>query len=360
MKVLDRYLAGRFWSFWVPVAGGFLALFLVVEVFEKLRLILKYAPRPSDMALFFAARIPWMLTQILPMTGLLATAFALTGLSRRGELAALRAGGLSLRRLAVPFVGAGLVLTAGHAVLQELVAPRGFALAHEIKNVRIKGKSAASLARTTDVWLRVPGGFLHVDRIDPGADRLQGVEWVRVEGGAIRERLTAASARWTGETWVLEAGERRRFDAEGGFGAEPFESLAWDLGVRPEDLVIEDLSADALTWRDLRRRIERYRARGFDTLDLEVSLWAKTALPAATALLPFLGFAFCVGGPPRASGHRGFLAALGAAVAFGLAQAVFLALGRTGALPPPLAAWLPVAAFALVGAWRLRRAEATR
>ncbi|WP_025322168.1 LPS export ABC transporter permease LptG [Deferrisoma camini] len=357
MTVVSRYLARRFWGLWWPVAGGFLGLFLVVEAFEKLRLILKYSPRAADMALFFAARVPWMLTQILPMSGLLAAAFAVAGLVRRGELAALRAGGLSLARLSVPFVASGLLLAVGHAGLQELVAPRGFALARQVKNVRIKGRSEASLVRTTDLWLRVPGGFVHVDRLDPRTMTLTGVQIARVQGGRMRERVSARTGRWDGRGWVLESVEARRFRPDGTFETERLERSRRDLGLTPRDLTVEKVPMDAITWRELRRRIERNRRRGFDTLDLEVGLWAKTALPAATALLPLLAFSLGVGGPPRGTGVRGVLTALAAAVAFGLAQAVSLSLGRTGAVPPPLAAWAPPVAFALLAWWTLRRAE---
>ncbi len=357
MKVVDRHLAGLFWRVLAGTVTGFVALFLVVDVFEKLRLILKYNPQPKDMALFFAARIPWMLTQALPMAALLAVLGALALLARQGEITALRASGLSLRRLALPFAVSGLVLCAVHASLQELAAPRGFALAREIKHVRIKGLPARSLLRRSDLWLRTEGGVVHVDRIGRDEQELLGVQVVELQGHRVARHLEARRAVWSSGTWILEGVEDRSFGRQGSFALRTRDRMSYALGISPEDLRIERQPPEALTWREIRERIRRHRARGLDVTDLEVGLWAKTSLPLACAILPLLAFPLGARIRPRGGVARPVAGAVGLGFAYWVAQAAGLSLGRAGHLPPPLAAWAGPALFSVLAALLLLRSE---
>ena len=357
MKVVDRHLAGLFWRMLAGTVTGFVALFLVVDIFEKLRLILKYNPQSKDMAAFFAARIPWMLTQALPMAALLAVLGTLALLARQGEVTALRASGLSLRRLALPFAASGLVLCGIHATLQELAAPRGFALAREIKHVRIKGLPARSLLRRSDLWLRTDRGVLHVDRIGRDERELLGVQVVELEGNRVVRRLDARRAVWSGGGWVLEGVEDRSFGRQGSFAVRTRDRLSHALGVSPEDLRIERQPPEAMTWKEIRDRIRRHRARGLDVTELEVGLWAKTSLPFACAILPLLAFPLGARIRPRGGVARPVAAAVGLGFAYWVTQAAGLSLGRAGHLAPLLAAWAGPVLFSVLAALLLFRAE---
>ncbi len=357
MKVIDRHLAGQFWRWCAAATALFLALFLVVELFEKLRLILKYHPQASDMALFFAARTPWMLSQVLPMAALLATLLSLVVLGRHGEITALRAGGIPVTRMARPFVAAGLVLAAVTGLVQEVAAPRGFALAREVKEVRIKGRSPRSLLRTTDLWLRSGDRILHVDRLGASERELLGVQVAELRGHRIARRLDARRAVWADGGWVLEDVEERSFGEDGSIRSRREDRVPYPLGLRPEDLRIEKEKPEALSSVEILRRIRRHRARGLDTRDLEVGLWAKTAAPFTCALMPLLAFPFGLRSARRQGAGGAVVGTLALGFGFFLLQAVALSLGRAGFLPPPAAAWAGPAVFLALATALLARAE---
>jgi len=48
MKVVDRHLSGEFLRVFAISAGAFLVIYLVVDFFEKLRVFVKFDPRPCD------------------------------------------------------------------------------------------------------------------------------------------------------------------------------------------------------------------------------------------------------------------------------------------------------------------------
>ncbi|MHB8763029.1 MAG: LPS export ABC transporter permease LptG [Deferrisomatales bacterium] len=358
MKIVDRHLSGEFLRLFGFAVAAFLGLFLVVDFFEKLRMVLKYDAGAGDLALFFAGRLPWMAAQVIPMAALLSTLLSLVLLARHGEITALRAGGVSLRRLAVPYLACGLALSILGGLVQEVAAPRGFAFSREVQEVRIKGRPPSALLRSEDLWLRSGGRLLHVDRIAAGGSELVGVSVAEVEAGRLSRRVDAASARWEQGEWVLGEAEVRRFRPDGTFETERFGRLPYPLaGGGPEEFQISAFSPDEASWPELQRRIRRLRAQGLDTRDLEVGLWAKTSLPFAAAVMPLLAFPFGVRAGRRGGASLGIAVAVALGFAYWLVLAVGLSLGKAGVLPAPLAAWAGNALFTAAGAALLWRAE---
>ena len=357
MTVVDRYLARECLRLFALALITFVGLFLVIEFFEKLRMILKYQATLADSLLFFAARVPWMVSQVIPMAALLATVLSLTLLSRNGEITAFRCGGVPLRRLALPYLVCGLALTLVNGFIQEVAAPRGFAFAREVQEVRIKGKSPRSLLKTQDLWLRSGNNVVHVGRVEPEGTVLVDVTVAELDGSRVVRRTDARQARWNGERWLLVDAEIRRFDADGIPRTERVAEIPCTLEERPEDFRIAEVKADEESWADLKRRLERYRKQGLDTRDLEVGLWAKTSVPFATFLMPLLAFPFGVRAGRRGSTSAGIVLAILLGFSYWLVLAVGLSLGKTGVLPPLLAAWVGNMVFAVLGVVLLLRAE---
>lgn len=358
MKVVDRHLAGEFGRLFLVSALTFAGLFLVVEFFEKLRMFLKYDAGIGDALLYLGARLPWMLSQVLPMATLLATLLSLMLLAKHGEITALRCGGVSLRRLARPYLACGLALALGNAVLQEVAAPRGFAYAREVQELRIKKRPPSSLLRSEDLWLRSGARILHVDRVGPEEGHLVGVSVAEMDGSRLVRRVDAAEARWDGAGWVFLGATVREFHPDGTLTREARESLPYPLVERPEDFRIAEVRPDEESWAELRDRIRRFRAQGLETRALEVALWTKTSLPWVNVVMVLLGFPFAVRAGRRGGAALGLVASICLGFVYWLVLAVGIGLGNAGALPPALAAWAGHGLFGAVGAVLLWRAEA--
>ncbi|MDF1554374.1 MAG: LPS export ABC transporter permease LptG [Deferrisomatales bacterium] len=357
MTVVDRHLAGEFLRLFVLALITFLGLFLVIEFFEKLRMILRYQATLGDSLLYFTSRVPWMVSQVLPMAALLATVLSLTLLSRNGEITALRCGGVPLRRLVLPYLVCGLVLALCNGFIQEVAAPRGFAFAREVQEVRIKGRSPRSLLKTEDLWLRSGNNVVHVGRVEPEGTVLVDVTVAELDGSRVVRRTDARQARWNGERWLLVDAEIRHFDADGIPRTERLAESPCTLEERPEEFRVPVVTAVEESWAELKRRLERYRKQGLDTRDLEVGLWAKTSVPFAAFLMPLLAFPFGVRAGGRGGASAGIVLAILLGFSYWLVLAVGLSLGKAGVLPPVLAAWVGNIGFAVLGVVLLARAE---
>lgn len=359
MKIINKYLLKEFLKAFSGAFSVFMLLFLVVDCFEKLRMFLKYKPAAADIIVFFAARLPWMAGQVLPMAVLLGTLFSLIALAKNHEITALRCCGVSLKRASIPFLIAGFAISILSLFLQEFIAPPCFSLAMEIKEVRIKGKDPSKFLRELeDAWLRSENRFIHVDEIDPASNRLQGLDVGELEGARLKKRITAQEARWEKGRWILINAEIREFSQEGKMLLRKVTEFEYPLAENPNWLISAARKPDELSWKELGERVERRKSQGLRSIDMEVARWAKTSIPFASLIMALLGFPFAV-----KVGKRGGNIAVGGALTMALgfvywiAMAVGASLGKTGVLPPALAAWSGNIAFTALGMFLLFQSE---
>src|SRR5262249_5538452 len=77
------------------------------------------------------------LVMILPMALLLALLYTLTNHARHNEITAIRAAGVSMWRLCLPYLGVGLLATMASFALNELCVPNSADSAEQIRNRRV-------------------------------------------------------------------------------------------------------------------------------------------------------------------------------------------------------------------------------
>src|SRR5215470_2432580 len=104
MRLLDRYLLRELF---VPLAyclSGFLIFWVSFDLFSELSHFQEEKLKFSEIARYYAFKIPEFVVFILPITLLLALLYALTNHARHNELTAMRAAGVGLLRLGLPYL----------------------------------------------------------------------------------------------------------------------------------------------------------------------------------------------------------------------------------------------------------------
>jgi lipopolysaccharide export system permease protein len=120
-----------------------------------------------------------------------------------------------------------------------------------------------------------------------------------------------------------------------------------------EDFRAVSVEPEELSYGMLRRQIKDLRRKGVDTSESWVDLHLKLALPAASLVMMLLAVPLATVGTRLSS----FAASAGLGLALGFGYFVLLAfaraLGQSGALPPPIAAWAANATCALIAGYFL-------
>ncbi|MDQ6633050.1 MAG: LptF/LptG family permease [Verrucomicrobiota bacterium] len=134
MRLLDRYLLRELLVPFVYCLVGFLIFWISVDLLSQLSRFQESHLHLADVLRFYGVTAPEMLVVVLPIAFLLALLYALTQHARHQELTAMRAVGISLWRLSLPYFGVGLFLSLALFAINELLVPRSSEAAEEILN----------------------------------------------------------------------------------------------------------------------------------------------------------------------------------------------------------------------------------
>src|SRR5580700_12263042 len=112
MRLLDRYLLRELL---IPLGyclAGLLIFYLAFDLIGSLNSYQEHKLQFADIVELYVVKIPEILVFILPIVLLLALLYALTNHARHHEITAIRAAGVSLWRICLPYLAVGLALSA--------------------------------------------------------------------------------------------------------------------------------------------------------------------------------------------------------------------------------------------------------
>jgi lipopolysaccharide export LptBFGC system permease protein LptF len=183
------------------------------------------------------------------------------------------------------------------------------------------------------------GSIYHYGIFDSAHKMLSTVNVYRLMPGLWRlESQTYANSADYRDGWTARRGWTQDFVSvppkSRSFDAQPIELEP------PQYFATEDADEEMMTAVQLRRSVEELASSGFNYLPQQVALHRKIAFPFVTFVMTLLAVPFGV-----TTGRRGALygIGLGAVIAllYFLMMSVFIAVGKAGLLPAPLAAWTP-------------------
>src|ERR1700690_4308989 len=157
--VTSRYLLREFLSLFVPILLAFVILYLIVDFFDRLDTLLKNHAAPSAALRYFLLKVPLIVTQILPPAVLAAMLMSLGMLSRRNEITALRASGVSLVQTANPLIALAAVLSFGVLVWNETIVPYCTREYQYVNDIEIRKRPQRAILSDRDIWYHGADGF---------------------------------------------------------------------------------------------------------------------------------------------------------------------------------------------------------
>ncbi len=348
--ILDRYVLLRFLELAAICFGALLAIFVLIDVVDNLQWFTKYHSTLDEVLRFYSARMPLLVSRVVPMALLVAAALTVSLFGATGELVGMQASGISPLRIVLPILLASLVIAAAYQAIVDRVVPQSIARATQIKRFEIKGQ-----VERVSVWSWSHDHLYQADRIDPLAGVARGLTLYALnEDGLPVSRTDATEARYVGAgTWHLLDPKRVLVEPDGVriVPADAFVQLGDDLATERD--------GTQLSIGELQAEIRALEARDYDATSLRVDLQAKLAAPLACVLLPALALVFATGGPPSPSPAWALLVSVALGLGYAALSGLGVALGYRGAAPPLVAGWAPTAIFvltaALVAASRLPR-----
>ena len=140
MRLLDRYLLRELLIPFGYCLGGFLIFWTAFDLFLKLNDFQNAGLTLLEVGKYYMVQSPELLIIILPIALLLSLLYALANHARHHELTAIRAAGVSLWRLSLPYFAVGLILSGMSFLANELWVPDSA----DAARVLLEGRQAAT------------------------------------------------------------------------------------------------------------------------------------------------------------------------------------------------------------------------
>jgi LPS export ABC transporter permease LptG len=308
--------------------------------------------------LFFLT--PLYIYDLSPICVLIAVLANLGVLSKQNEVTAFRACGVSLFRLAMPILLVSVLFSGGLFAFDYYYLPAANRRQDKLRD-QIKNRPTQTYYRADRKWT-LGNGFrmYYYAYFDPTKKEMADANVYEIQPGTFQvvKQIRANRAHWNdfSHTWVFEDGWssdiRNNVQSRGDFQAKTFPEL-----VEPPEYFLQEFHLyTQMNFRELDQYIQDLRKSGYgyDTVEFEIQLYRKFALPLFALIMAMTGipFGFLVG-------NRGALTGIGVAIAIALSylltSKLFEKVGEINELTPAIAAWGPDVIFALAGMYFLLR-----
>ncbi len=348
MKLLDRYVAGRFFQFFFYSILASLAIYLVVDPIENLDKFLDKNIPYSEILRYYLLFIPYMLYMIYPVSVLLGTMFCIGGLTSSNQLMAMTASGVPLFRHLFHLTMIGFVLSTFMFWWGETVVPDMNRERLSIWRQQVKQRQDWRLTDQGQVYLQMgQDRVLHLDLYQPTKETGFGVDIYTFEQGRIARRLTAKKLIWFKDEWRLSNVIEREFTGSGERITQ-HATMGVKLNIVPSDMVELRVEPEEMSLQELLRFAHRIEATGGEAQRWWVDIHSKVALPFAGVIIILFGVP--VSAVRRRSGviFGVTISLLISFIFFGFMQ-VGKVLGYKEILDPWLAAWIANIVFFFIG-----------
>jgi lipopolysaccharide export system permease protein len=372
MRLLDRYLLRELLIPFGYCLIGFLIFWVSFDLFAELSNFQKLKLTAGDVLAYYVVKTPEMLVIVLPIAFLLALLYTLTNHARHHELTAIRAAGVGLARLALPYLGTGLLLSAAVFGMNERWVPPSLEVADQILarhqpdkpsalQRQWEGKLGFYNSRDRRWWIVEAYNLVTGDMVRPQ------VTWL-LPDGTWREILAERAARVDG-VWTFTNAHLLVYAATAGAVPEHSETelLPMPAFTETPEQIRSEIKINKLTsFRAVKKAqlsiseiLEYKRLHPGDRSKeamLDTKLHGRLAAPWTCLVVVLIALPF-----GAATARRNVFVGVASSILICFVYFVLLqlalALGTGGYVPPWIAAWSPNAFFGLGGVvmtWRVR------
>lgn len=340
ISVLSRYLFREFWGIFSLILIGFVGLYVIIDLFDRLNFFLRNDATAGAAIRYIAFKLPLIVTQMVPPAVLAGVLLSLGVLARRNELVALRASGVSLTRIARPMLITAAVISLVMLVWGETIVPLSMSRQQEVSLVEIRKQAPRTVLGDRATWFHGAEGFYHIDFIDRARQTLFGIVLYHVDSEfRLTQTTEIHSARWDADHWEISDAITRRVGPNLEVEVKSAPGDGFLRQEKLEDFLEVFREPEELSYIMLRERIEAMTRKGIDASSYLVDLHLKLAVPFMSFVLAAL--AVPIAARPRRHSSVAITLGIGIAVGFfyWLVFAFGVSLGHSGAIPAVVAAW---------------------
>ncbi|MGQ9524557.1 MAG: LptF/LptG family permease [Armatimonadota bacterium] len=340
MRLLDRYIGKELVFPFLWGVGAFTVLLMGTQALYDLVKMAAQGVPLWVVARLFLLGLPGIIVLTFPMAMLLATLLSFSRLSSENEMAAFYASGISFFRILLPIVYMAVGVAALTLTFNEKVVPWTSSAAAALRSEAV----GATRPRRAIIMPQYEAGELTrlvvAQRYNQRRRVMEQVLFLSFRGGRMVGYVEAREARYDRSgRWIFLDGVTVVPGSRGHLTAS-FDRQVFAIGRAPGQVAQLQAKPENLTFRQLQQLIAAQERLGVDTLELQVQLHDKLALPFACLVFALIGAPL---GLQRQRGSSAIGLGLSILVIFGfyVVSHYMHILGANGSVSPAVAAWLP-------------------
>lgn len=356
MKLLDKYILKEFCRFFAITFLALIALFLIVDFFERIRMFLTNNAPIYLMASYFLFSIPMIISYVFPPAVLLSTLMTFGSLSKHNEITAMKANGINIYRITLPILILASVAAVFYFYFSELITPVSIQKTTHIKNVEVKKQKTPGFLKQNEIWYYSDNAIYNFKMFDIDKNILRGVTINYLNPDfSLLSRIDAKSAEWKSDKWVFYNLLTTHFDEKNNPVLEWSKEKIINIPEKPDDFKVMQKDIEKMGYFDLRKYIKKIQAERYDAKKYLVDLYGKIAFPFVILIMVLIAVPFSL----RSERKGGVMHSIGIGIFIGfsywIVNAFSMTLGKSEMLPAFVAAWAANMIFSAIAAFFLYR-----
>lgn len=355
MTLLDRYILKEWLKVFGMALGAMVGLLLIGQAFDSMKDFLEWRTPGHLVARYYLCQVPAMMPIVLPVATLVSMLFVLGHLHKNQELTAMRAAGLSVRRITRTLWAGGAAGTLLLIALNSAVIPDALESSRTLyENAKFdfqrrKDENHTKVEKTSSVFFENgrDNRRWRIESLGGYTGQARRVQVYELDGnGAPKHQIFAEEAKYDFAKghWTFLRG--REFDYRDG-GRETGDQAAFRTKVmpgyteNPKHMMLMTKKPSGLSLGEIDTLLKLAGdLESSKTAALSVRYHSILSSPFGCLIVVGLAIPFAVAGV-RTNPMVGVSKAIGIFALYYLLDRVGYALGSQQVLPPMLAAWLP-------------------
>lgn len=350
MIKFDRHIFKQLLTITVFVLFVLICIFVLIDFSEKSD---EFAENGAEMAQiwnqYYLNYVPEMVRLMSPLAIFVACLIVTGRMTERLEIIALKASGVSLYRLIVPYLVFGVMLSLSVSYLDAYIIPNANAERIEFEKQYLTG-SSERIDRGRIFRQESENTIISFNFFEASTNTGYQASIVKFDGDRIQRISNINRIQWVDSTGTWNADRlRERIFNDGSYDESDTTNIAMNLNLYPRDLARHSSDIYQLTYPEAFQyinSIERIGAGGVERP--QTQLYNRIAYPVSIVVVCLIGFSIA---SVRRKGGRGFYIATGLAISivYQAFMKIIEPFGYVGTLSPETAAFLPHSVFLVTG-----------
>jgi len=338
---------------------AFIVIFLLVDIVEHLDHIMDSDISRMKILLYFIYTIPWYSSLGLPMALLLATVFTMGALQKNNELCAIKAAGISIKRISISLLTLGILFSVLSFYYDNII------VTHYLQKKSILGEKY-NLTRFKKNNLNQKNIFrqeskekiLGIQKFLFRENVAHKVSLQSFEDGNLIDRLDIPLMKWdeNNKLWEFSTFHLRKWKNDSLIYNSGNNDTTFFLNFDPIELTKKSVNPEEMNYWELKQFVQKLNQYGINDPKWSVNMHFKTAFACTSFLMILFGLSLSIR-KPRSNLAVGVGVGLFVIFIYYAAITTGRSLGYKGTIEPFLSVWLTNLFFFIIGIYLFQKTK---